>query len=105
VQNPNLVPPFLHIDLADIHNLWSLFLLTQQLRENVDNITMIADSEAYQTALVFYNSVKMAARQDISGAKAIYEELKKHFSRYKHRSADEDIPEIKADSEKVETGS
>jgi hypothetical protein len=27
----------------------------------------------------FYNSVKMAVRQDISGAKAVCEELKKRF--------------------------
>jgi hypothetical protein len=94
-QNPNLVPPFLDmaafdIDFADAHNLWPLFLLTQQLHENVDDTTMVAGSEAYQAALVFYNSVKMAARQDISGAKAVYEELKKRFPGHKHRSAGDD---------------
>jgi hypothetical protein len=41
---------------------------------------MTSGSEAYQAALVFYNSVKMAARQDIPGAKAVYEELRKRFS-------------------------
>ena len=37
---------------------------------------MTAGSEAYQAALVFYKSVKMAAAQDVPGAKAVYEELR-----------------------------
>jgi hypothetical protein len=94
VQNPNFVPPFLDmpefdIDFADAHNLWTLLLLTNQLHENVDDTTLVAGSEAYQAALVFYNSVKMAARQDIPGAKAVYEELKKRFPGKKRKSADE----------------
>jgi hypothetical protein len=102
-QNPNLVPPFLDMaafdtDFADAHNLWPLLLLTQQLHENVDDTTMVAGSEAYQAALVFYNSVKMAARQDISGAKAVYEELKKRFPGHKHRSASDDAPEAEANA-------
>jgi hypothetical protein len=83
-ENPNFVPPFLDmaafdVDFADAHNLWGLHLATNQLHENVDDTTMVAGSEAYQASLIFYNSVKMAARQDIPGAKAIYEELKKRF--------------------------
>jgi len=84
VQNPNLCPPYLDMaafdtDFGDAHNLWTLLVSTQQLHENVDDTEMVAGSEAYQAALVFYNSVKMAARQDIPGAKAVYEELKKRF--------------------------
>jgi hypothetical protein len=52
----------------------------------MDDTTMVADSEAYQFALIFYNSVKMAARQDIPGAKAFYEELKKRFPGPKRKS-------------------
>jgi len=40
---------------------------------------MTAGSEAYQAALIFYNSAKIASSQNISGAKAVYEELKKRF--------------------------
>jgi hypothetical protein len=103
VDNPNLVPPFLdmaafNVDFADAHNLWSLLLLTQQLHENVDDTTMVAGSEAYHFALIFYNSVKMAARQDIPGAKAIYEELKKRFPGHKHRNNSDDVPETEANA-------
>jgi hypothetical protein len=57
--------------------------------ENVDDTTMLAGSEAYQAALVFYNSVKTAATHDVSGAKAVYDELKKRFPGGKRKSADE----------------
>jgi hypothetical protein len=40
---------------------------------------MTAASEAYQAALVFYKSVKIAAAQDVPGAKAVYDELKTRF--------------------------
>jgi hypothetical protein len=33
----------------------------------------------YQAALVFYKSVKMAAEQNVPGAKTVYEELKARF--------------------------
>jgi hypothetical protein len=94
VENPNLVPPYLNMkefdtDFEDAHNLWSLLLVSQQIHQNIDDTTMVAGSEAYQSSLVFYNSVKMAARQDIAGAKAIYEELKKRFPRHKFQKESE----------------
>jgi hypothetical protein len=84
MQNPNLCPPYLNMtafstDFADVHNLLMLNNATRQLHEYTDDTAMTSGSEAYQAALVFYNSVKMAARQDIPGAKAVYEELRKRF--------------------------
>jgi hypothetical protein len=35
---------------------------------------------------MFYNSVKLLAAQDISGAKAVYEELKKFFHKSRAKS-------------------
>jgi hypothetical protein len=83
-QNPNLVPPYLDIvafgvDFGDAHGLWTLVNSIRQLDENTSDTEMAAGSEAYQAALVFYKSVKMAAAQDIPGAKAVYEELKTRF--------------------------
>jgi hypothetical protein len=85
-QNPKLVPPYLEvdafgIDFSDAHGLWTLLNTVQQLKESLDDTEMTAGSEAYQAALVFYKSVKMAAAQDIPGAKAVYEELKTRFPR------------------------
>jgi hypothetical protein len=85
-QNPNLVPPYLEvdafgIDFSDAHGLWTLLNTVQQFEQSIDDTEMIAGSEAYQAALVFYKSVKMAAAQDVPGAKAVYEELKTRFPR------------------------
>ncbi|MHB9291312.1 hypothetical protein Holit_00386 [Hollandina sp. SP2] len=90
-QNPNLVPPYLGIDafgvdFGDAHGLWTLLNSVQQLEEAIDDTEMIAGSEAYQAALVFYKSVKLAAAQDIPGAKAVYEELKTRFPGGKRRT-------------------
>jgi hypothetical protein len=83
-ENPELVPHYLNMDefdtdFADAHGLWTLYSRVMQLQEGISDTQMTAGSEAFQAALVFYNSVKVAASQDISGAKAVYEELKKRF--------------------------
>jgi hypothetical protein len=65
-KNPALIPPYLDLaafgaDFADAHGLWTLLNSVQQLEEGIDDTEMTAGSEAYQAALVFYKSVKMAA--------------------------------------------
>jgi hypothetical protein len=91
--NPSLVPPFLNmgefdVDYADTHDLWSVRNRVTQLREAIDNTVMCAGSEAYQAALLFYNSVKVAAAHDVPGAKAIYAELKQRFPATRHKSSE-----------------
>jgi hypothetical protein len=49
------------------------------LEEGIGDTEMTTGNEAYQAAPVFYKSAKMAAAQDIPGAKAVYEELKTRF--------------------------
>ena len=92
-QNPNLVPPYLNMsdfgkDFGDAHGLWTLVNSIRQLDENVSDTEMTAGSEAYQAALVFYKSVKMAAAQDVPGAKAVYEELKTRFPGGKRKAGE-----------------
>jgi hypothetical protein len=93
VKNPELVPPYLNmpafnIDFADAHGLWTCRNSALQLYEAIDDTTMAAGSEAYQAALVFYNSVKVAAANDVPGAKAIYSELKQRFPGGKRKSSE-----------------
>jgi hypothetical protein len=92
-QNPNLVPPYLDMtafgtDFEDAHGLWTLVNSIRQLDENASDTEMAAGSEAYQAALVFYKSVKMAAAQDVPGAKAVYEELKIRFPGGKRKTGE-----------------
>ncbi|MDR3303170.1 MAG: hypothetical protein LBS86_02020 [Treponema sp.] len=92
-QNPNLVPPYLDIDgfgidFANAHGLWTLLNSVQQVEQNINDTEMIAGSEAYQSALVFYKSTKVAAATDVPGAKAVFEELKSRFPGGKRKSSD-----------------
>jgi len=87
-ENLSLVPPYLEmgafdVDFADAHGLWKLYNRIRQLEESVADTQMTAGSEAFQAALVFYSSVKVATSNGVKGAKAVYEELKKRFPRPK----------------------
>jgi hypothetical protein len=98
-QNPNLVPPYLDMtafgtDFGDAHGLWTLVNSIRQLDENAGDTEMVAGSEAYQAALVFYKSVKMAAAQDIPGAKAVYEELRTRFPGGKRKSGESEMETV-----------
>jgi hypothetical protein len=57
----------------------------QTVSEGIDDTVMVAGSEAYQAALVFYNAVKAAAAQDIPGAKGVYDDLKARFPSTKRK--------------------
>jgi hypothetical protein len=96
--NPNLVPSFLDMgayeqDFEDAHRLLPLLITLKQVMENVDDTHMLAGSEAYLASLTFYNSVKQAASQDVPGAKAVYEELKKRFPHVKRNKDGEVVAE------------
>jgi hypothetical protein len=56
----------------------------------VEDTIMVAGSEAYHAALAVYHNVQTAAKQDIPGAKAIYEDLKNRFPGGKRRSGGTD---------------
>jgi len=92
-QNPNLVPPFLDMDIfkndfGNAHGLWTLVNSIRQLYQNANDTEMAAGSEAYQAALVFYNSVKKASAQNVPGAKAVYQELKVRFPSGKRKESE-----------------
>jgi hypothetical protein len=84
VVNPVLVPPFVvmndyNIDYADAHGILPLLVTVQQLSQGISDTRLLAGSEAYQASLAFYNSAKQAAKQNVPGAKAVYEALKTRF--------------------------
>jgi hypothetical protein len=96
LQYPQFCPPFLDTkefttDFDDARGM--IFIHSQALRlyEGIDDTQMLAGSEAFHAALVFYNSVKQAAAQNIPGAKSLYEELRKRFPGTKRKpSGDEE---------------
>ena len=99
-QPPKLVPQYLDMDVygtdcEDAHGLWTLVNSIWQVEQNAADTEMAAGSEAYQASLLFYNSVKAAAAQNIPGAKAVYQELRTRFPRGRRRTS-EDAPETEA---------
>jgi hypothetical protein len=96
VQNPPLVPSYLsmsefELDKTDALRLKTLLNTAQQVVQGIADTEMVSGSEAFQAALVFYNAVKYAASQDVYGAKAIYEELRKRFPRHKRKAGGDNL--------------
>ena len=67
------------IDFSDSQNLISILNVAQQLTNAIDDTKMIAGSEAYQAALLYYGGVQKAVDMNVPGAKAIYDELRNRF--------------------------
>jgi hypothetical protein len=84
-RNPNLLPSFLNLaewkkDSAGRKQLTDMHYVLAELGSNVADTNMQCGSEAYNQALLFYNSVKLAAKNNVPDAKVIAEELGKRFN-------------------------
>jgi hypothetical protein len=82
--NPQFAPaymsiPELKIDIEAVYMLTQITRPIDQLREGLGGTMMLAGSEAYIAALAYYNSVKQAAKMNVPGARAIYDDLSKRF--------------------------
>jgi len=82
--NPEYAPgyfskPELDTDLNAVQDLSPIRSLLEQLSSDVDDTMMMAGSEAYTMALVYYNSVKNAANTGQASAKPIYDDLSTRF--------------------------
>jgi hypothetical protein len=83
-QNPNFVPPFvdvkgMEISLALFKQLQGILTPVQQVTDTMESTALSAGSEAYMAALSYYNTVKLAAKNGVPGAQAVYEKLKGRF--------------------------
>lgn len=84
-ENAKLVPPYLDVnelekDFNTVKELSKIKRPLESLVEALDDTIMLAGSEGYMAALVFYNSVKMASKMNFAGTTTIYEDLKKRFT-------------------------
>ena len=87
-SNPEFAPAFINFEalVADMkvyEQLLPVYRMVLQLENKLNDTSMEAGAESYISALGYYNSVKMAAKSDAPGAKAIYEDLKKRFAKEK----------------------
>ncbi len=82
--NPTLVPAYLDTaefskDYQLTKNLMEILRIIRPLVQNMEDTSTEAGMEAFGAAMVFYNAVKVAAKQGVQGAQVIYEDLQKRF--------------------------
>jgi hypothetical protein len=83
-SNPEFAPKYLNvealqIDVQAVTDLTSVEQPALNFSTQLNDTIMLCGSEAYVAALMYYNSVKEAARRNIPGAKAIFDDLKSRF--------------------------
>ncbi len=84
-KNPTLVPTYLNLteaksDLSLTQDLNNILNQISTLQRAIEDTMMVAGSEAYTAALVFYNSVKGASRVNVPGSEAIHKDLQERFA-------------------------
>ncbi len=83
-QNADLVPPFLdvnalNIDVTAFEQLRAMYQPLMQITDSLWDSITLSGSEAYLASLMFYNSVKHAAKSKIQKAETIYNDLVPRF--------------------------
>jgi hypothetical protein len=83
-SNPEFVPAYMNVyefekDTIAVKNLVAMLNPIMQLEQGIDDTEMLAGSESYTAALIYYNSVKQAAKNNVPNAAAIYDDLSKRF--------------------------
>ena len=84
LSTPNLVPPFVTPVEVDKDRALRLVLAeilreVRKLAEMLDDTLMQVGSEIWMADLTFYQVVRQAAKRDVPGADAIYDDLKIRF--------------------------
>jgi hypothetical protein len=85
-EESKFAPPYLSVeemrkDFNAVTHLTQILRRVDKLQSNLNDTLMLAGSESFVAALSYYNSVKMAARMNVPGAKPIYDDLSKRFTR------------------------
>jgi hypothetical protein len=83
-QNPDLVPQFLDVDALNIdveayEQIRSMYQPLLQITDSLWDTMILTGSEAYSASLIFYNSVKNAAKSKVQTAETIYNDLSARF--------------------------
>lgn len=83
-SNAEFVPTYmsandLSIDVGNYNKLHPVLNIVDQIANQLNDTAMVAGSEAYLAALMYYSSVKTADKNKVANARAIYEDLSKRF--------------------------
>jgi len=80
--NPTFVPPYMDLpelknDFAAFESLHKMYTPLEQETSKLSDTLLSCGNDCYKASLLFYNSVKTAAKNDVPGAKSLYDDLKK----------------------------
>jgi hypothetical protein len=83
-NNPAYVPNYMDIqefkkDVELIRSLRRMFAEAEAFYDRIKDTILLAESEAYKTARIFYKSVKTAAKEGGEGADVIAKDLAYHY--------------------------
>ncbi|WP_430971779.1 hypothetical protein [Sunxiuqinia rutila] len=83
-QQPNLTPAF--IDLDETMNdyearraLQPIAARGEAVMDMLNDTMMLLGSDLYHSCIAYYRNIRLLARQNVNGAKAIYEDLSAQF--------------------------
>ena len=84
-KNPALMPTYLDLveaknDFALAQDLNGILQQVNTVQRAIEDTMMVAGSEAYDAALIFYNSIKATSRGNVPGTEAIYNDLHQRFA-------------------------
>lgn len=102
-DNQTLLPGYINPlemgkDLSLHDQLLEIERMLEQLLEKVRHTRMLAGSEAYVAALLFYEMAKSAAARGIAGSDTVAKRLGERFVRHGRNGAGSNEPELEADS-------
>ncbi|PZF74997.1 hypothetical protein [Taibaiella soli] len=93
-NNPEFKPGYmdegaLNLDFAMVAGLRPILEQCNQLTTLIDDTVVLAGSEAFTNALVYYSAVRTAAKNGETHAKVVFEDLSERFPGRKMKSADD----------------
>ena len=91
-SNPKFVTEFMDVkalenDFQAVLELSNLLRPISQLFSGFSDTILLAGGETLSNALIYYNTVKQAAKNNVPDAKIIYEDLKKRYEKTKAKVA------------------
>ena len=83
-QKAEFVPSYLdmnewEIDLKAWEDLAPYYAQIQEIQSLLSDTISICGNEAYRQSLTYYNTVKQGAKDNVPGAKPIFDELKQYY--------------------------
>ena len=90
-SNPKFVTEFMNVkalenDFKAVLELSNILRPLSQLFSGFSDTILLAGGEALSNALIYYNTVKQAAKNNVPDAKIIYEDLKKRYEKSKAKT-------------------